>query len=66
MTGVVADGMLAVSLVGWLLYLRETERTADLHDDLCRVIHDGLVDRDDLRRSLDHDEVRDALERRDS
>jgi len=49
---------------GWLLYLRERDRTRDYATDLVQLIHDYDIQRDELRRSLGYDEIEEDLERR--
>jgi hypothetical protein len=48
-------------LVGWLLKFRERARSRDYATDLSQLIHDYDLDRDDLRRSLGHDEIEERL-----
>jgi hypothetical protein len=48
-------------LVGWALWFRERARSRDYATDLSQLIHDHDLGRDDLRRSLGHDEIEDRL-----
>jgi hypothetical protein len=44
-------------LLGWGLWFRERSRSRDYATDLSQLIHDHDLGRDDLRRSLGHDEI---------
>jgi len=44
-------------VVGWLKYFVECERSRDYATDLLQVVHDYDLTADDLRRSLEHDEI---------
>lgn len=46
---------------GWLLYFRERKRSRDYATDLAQVIHDHDLDRNDLRRSLNWNEIRERV-----
>jgi hypothetical protein len=48
---------------GWLLYFYERQRSRDYVADLVQVVYDQGLDRDDLRRSLEWDEVADRVDR---
>lgn len=50
-------------LIGWAMYFRERSRSRDYATDLSQVIHDYGLGRDDLRRSLRHDEIENRLDR---
>ena len=41
----------------WYLYAKGREKSRDYATDLAQVIHDHDLDSDDLRRSLNHDEI---------
>lgn len=60
---VLAWGTFAVSVGGWVLYLRERSRSRDYVTDLLQVVYDHDLGREDLRRSLDWDEVEEWVER---
>ena len=49
-------------LLGWGFYLNERARSRDYVTDLLQVVYDNDLGRDDLRRSLGHDEVDKRLE----
>ena len=49
--------MWLVAAAGWYLYVKEREKSRDYATDLAQVIHDHDLDSDDLRRSLNHDEI---------
>jgi len=51
------------AIAGWLLYFSERERSRDYATDLSQLIYDYDLGRDDLRRSLDHEEIEERLER---
>lgn len=58
------QGLVAVwALGGWLLYFRERDRSRDYVADLLQVVYDHDLGRDDLRRSLNHGEVEQQVER---
>jgi hypothetical protein len=46
---------------GWVLYFRERERSRDYATDLAQLIHDHDLSRDDLRRSLNWDEIEERV-----
>lgn len=64
MSEIVAFGFVLYAIVGWVLYFNERERSRDYVSDLMQLVYDHDLGRDDLRRSLGHDEVDDHLERR--
>jgi hypothetical protein len=51
-------------VVGWALWFYERARSRDYATDLSQLIHDYELGRDDLRRSLSHDEIERSLERK--
>lgn len=56
--------VLAVFYIGgWVLYFRERSRSRDYVTDLMSVVYRNDLGRDDLRRSLNHDEVEKQLKR---
>ena len=50
-------------IAGWLKAFREQRRSRDYATDLSQVIHDYELGRDDLRRSLRHDEIEKRVDR---
>ena len=56
-------GVILWAIGGWLLYFRERERSRDYVADLVQVIYDHGLGREDLRRSLEWDEVADCVDR---
>jgi hypothetical protein len=53
----------AVMLLGWFLYFHERERSRDYASDLAQLIYDYDLGREDLRRSLEWDEIADRVGR---
>lgn len=51
------------AIAGWLLYFNERDRSRDYATDLSQLIYDYDLDRDDLRRSLNHAEIEDRVNR---
>lgn len=64
MAEIITAAFVLFAIVGWLLYFNEPDRSRDYVTDLMQLVYDSDLDRDDLRRSLDHDEIEDRLERR--
>jgi hypothetical protein len=58
----VEAAFVAFGLGGWLLYFRERDRSRDYATDLLQLIHDYDLGRDDLRRSLEHNEIKERVE----
>jgi hypothetical protein len=52
------------AVLGWFAYLIERQRSRDYATDLAQLVHDYDLNRDDLRRSLGHDEIEDQLDRK--
>ena len=50
-------------VIMWALWRRERDRRQDYATDLSQVINDHDLDSRDLRRSLRHKEIRQAVER---
>lgn len=48
---------------GWLLYFYERQRSRDYVTDLVQVVYDHNLGRDDLRRSLEWNEVYNRVDR---
>lgn len=51
------NGVMLFAILGWLLYFNERTRSRDYATDLVQVVCDYDLGREDLRRSLDWDEI---------
>jgi hypothetical protein len=54
-------GIALFTISGWLLYFRERNRSRDYATDLAQLVHDHDLGRDDLRRSLQWDEIEERV-----
>lgn len=50
-----------VAAVGWYLYAKERAKSRDYATDLAQLIYDYDLDGEDLRRSLNHDEIKEKV-----
>jgi len=52
-----------LGLSGWALYQKERAKSRDYATDLSQLIHDYDLTKDDLRRSLKHEEIKERVGR---
>jgi len=57
MSEIIAFASLLFGVLLGAAYIYERERVADCHTDLSQLLHDGRIDKSDLRRSGDHSEL---------